>query len=88
MILDRKTRKCLVNVLWVIWASNTCTATGSEGQANKHNKYFGHVFDRMLKLEKSSYSSQRRAEILMKTKCTMTVKNSHKRKKLTENICK
>ncbi|KAI1242754.1 hypothetical protein IHE44_0000300 [Lamprotornis superbus] len=55
-------------------------------QANKHHKYFGHVVNRMLELEKSSYHSQRRAERLMKTKCMMTVENGHEEKKLTENI--
>ncbi|CAM9223285.1 unnamed protein product, partial [Bubo scandiacus] len=88
MILGRKLRKCLAYLQWVIWASNQYAVSASEVQANKCNKYFGHVFNRMLKLEKSSYYSQRRAERLMKTKCMMTVENRHEGKKLTENICK
>lgn len=88
MVLDRKPRKCLINLQWVIWASNQYAVSASEVQANKHNKYFGHVFGRMLELEKSSYDSQRKAERLMKTKCMMTVENRHEGKKLTENICK
>lgn len=87
-ILARKLRKCLENLQWVIWASNQFTASASGVQANKHRKYFGHVVNRMLELEKSSYRSQRRAERLMKTKCMMTVENRHEEKKLTENICK
>lgn len=87
-ILAWKLRKCLENLQQVIWASNCFTATASGVQANKHHKYFGHVVNRMLELEKSSYCSQRRAERLMKTKCMMTVENRHEEKKLTENICK
>jgi len=41
-------------------------ASASGAQASKRNKYFGHVLNRMLELEKSSYYSQRRAERLMK----------------------
>lgn len=87
MILGRKLRKCLANLQWVIWASNQHAVSAPGVQANKH-KYFGHVFNRMLELEKSSYYSQRKAERLMKTKCMMTEENRHEGKKLTENICK
>lgn len=87
-ILARKLRKCLENLQRGIYASNHCTASASGVQPNKHHKYFGHVVNRMLELEKSSYYSQKRAERLMKTKCMMTVENRHEEKKLTENICK
>lgn len=88
MILDRKQRKCLTNLQWVIWALNQYAVNASKAQANKHSKYFGHVFNRMLELKKSSYYSQRRAESLMKTKCMITVEKRHEGKKLTENTCK